>query len=68
MASRDAVARLEAAVAALPPGASSDDVGRAVDESLATGGAVTFGVRSLVTIRDVIVEALRHQPKPPRPP
>jgi hypothetical protein len=59
MASRDAVARLEALVAALPPGASADQVGDAVDRALTTGGAVVFGVRSLASIRDAIVDALR---------
>lgn len=57
MASRDALARLEALLAALPAEASEDDVGRAVDEALGSGGAITFGVRSLVSIRDAIVEA-----------
>ena len=57
MASRDALARLEELLAALPPDASDDDVGRAVDDALGTGGAITFGVRSLASIRDVIVEA-----------
>lgn len=58
MASGDAMARLEERIAALPPGAGRDDVGRVVDETLASGGAVTFGVRSLASIRDVIVEVL----------
>lgn len=57
MVSRDALARLEALVAALPADASADDVGRAVDEALGSGGAITFGVRSLASIRDAIVEA-----------
>jgi hypothetical protein len=57
IASGDAVARLEDLLAKLPDEASADDVGRLVDEALTTRGAVTFGVRSLASIRDVIVEA-----------
>ena len=60
MASSDALSRLEERVALLPADASDDDVGRIVDEALTTGGAVTFGVRSLASIRDVIVEARRR--------
>jgi hypothetical protein len=60
MASSDAISRLEERVGSLPADASADDVGRAVDESLTTGGAITFGVRSLTSIRDVIVEARRR--------
>ena len=59
MASRDAMTRLEELVAALPASATADDVGRVVDAALTTHGAVTFGVRSLASIRDVIVEASR---------
>jgi hypothetical protein len=62
MASRDAIARLEDLVAALPPDASPDDVGRAVDEALTTRGAITFGVRSLTSIRDVILDAQKPEP------
>jgi hypothetical protein len=59
MASRDAVLALEASLAALPAGADLvDAVGRAVDETLGSPPAATFGLRSLVTVRDVIVEAL----------
>lgn len=58
MASGDAVARLEELVATLPEGASRDELGRAVDEALTTRGAITFGVRSLASIRDVIAAAL----------
>ena len=57
MVSRDALARLEALLAALPADASEDDIGRAVDEALGSRGAITFGVRSLASIRDAIVEA-----------
>ncbi|MBX3216226.1 MAG: hypothetical protein KF850_29575 [Labilithrix sp.] len=59
MASRDAIARLEDLIAALPPDASEEQVGRAVDEALTTHGAVTFGVRAFASLRDVIVAALR---------
>lgn len=57
MVSRDALARLEELVAALPVDASPEDVGRVVDDALTPRGAVTFGVRSLASVRDVIVEA-----------
>lgn len=59
MVSRDALLRLEELVAALPSNAAADDVGLAVDEALTTQGAVTFGVRSLVSIRDVILFVLK---------
>ncbi|MBX3197759.1 MAG: hypothetical protein KF894_06415 [Labilithrix sp.] len=59
MASRDALARLEDLVAALPSGAGAAEVGRAVDVALTTPGAVTFGVRAFVSLRDAIVDALR---------
>jgi hypothetical protein len=52
MASSDAVAKLEAALAL--PGI---DVDRAIDEAFTTGGATIFGVRSLASIRAVIVTA-----------
>ncbi len=55
MASADAVRRLEDRLAS---GGTVEDVGRHVDEALTTGGAITFGVRSLASIRDVVVEAL----------
>ncbi len=57
MASRDALARLRDALAALPAGASQEDIGRVVDEAMTGGGAVSFGVRSLASIRDAIVRA-----------
>jgi hypothetical protein len=60
MASRDALARLEDRIAALGAGATADDVGRAVDEAFTTRGAVLFGVRSLASIRDVIVDAMMN--------
>lgn len=57
MASVDAIERLEEAIQALPDSADPDAVGRLVDEALTSRGAVTFGVRSLASIRDVIVAA-----------
>ena len=54
MASRDALARLEAAIAS-----EQADVGAAVVETLGAPGVVTFGVRSLGSIRDVILAARR---------
>jgi hypothetical protein len=57
IASGDAVARLEELLATLPEGATVDDVGALVDDTMTTRGAVTFGVRSLASIRDVIVAA-----------
>ncbi len=58
MASRDAIARLEDRLAALDADASADAIGRAVDEAFTTRGAVLFGVRSLASIRDVVLAAL----------
>lgn len=52
MASRDAVERLENRLASAP----AVDVGEAVDEAFAPP-AVIFGVRSLVSIRDVVLSA-----------
>ncbi len=56
MASCDAVARLEEAIAD-----PHVDVGAAVDAALAAPGVVTFGVRSLSSIRDVVLE-VRSRP------
>jgi hypothetical protein len=58
MASGDAIAALEARIGAMAE-LTAADVGQAVDETLAAGGAVTFGVRSLASIRDVILAAGR---------
>jgi hypothetical protein len=52
MASCDAVARLEARLATAPVG----DIGEAIDEAFAPP-AVIFGVRTLTSIRDVVLEA-----------
>ena len=59
MASTDAVRRLEDGVAALPADAPPDAFGALVEEAFTTRGAVLFGVRSLASIRDVLVEAAR---------
>ncbi|HEY8073877.1 MAG TPA: hypothetical protein VIF62_07205 [Labilithrix sp.] len=53
IASHDAVARLEARIATLAP----DAFGAAVDEAFAAPGVALFGVRSLESIRDVLVRA-----------
>lgn len=55
LVSRDALARLEAAAPVTP------DVGRLVDEVLAAPGVALDGVRSLASVRDVIVAALAAQ-------
>ena len=52
MASSDAVAKLESALA--KPDCAID---RAVDEAFTTGGATIYGVRSLTSLRDVILRA-----------
>ncbi len=53
MASHDAVARLE------DRAARGDDLGAAVDETLAAPGVALFGVRSLTNVRDVLLDACR---------
>jgi len=57
MASSDAIGRLEDGIASLPGNASEETIGRIVDEALAARNAITFGVRTLTSIRDVILEA-----------
>jgi hypothetical protein len=57
MVSRDALRRLEAGLAALPATAKEDAIGALVDATLGAPGVALFGVRSLRSIRDVIVEA-----------
>ena len=57
LVSRDALARLEARVAA----ADTDDLGRIVDETLAAPGVALDGVRSLASLRDVIAAARRDR-------
>jgi hypothetical protein len=57
MASRDAIAALENRVEPLP--ADEAAIGAAVDETLTAPGVALFGVRSLASIRDVLVAAKR---------
>lgn len=64
MVSQDAHTRLEERLNELPAAAASDEIGRIVDETFAGPGAVVFGVRSLASVRDVIVAA-RAEPFPP---
>jgi hypothetical protein len=56
LVSRDALTRLETRVAGEP----EDEIGRIVDETLAVGGVALDGVRSLASVRDVIVRARRR--------
>lgn len=56
MASRDAVARLEREMA------TTDDVGALVDATFTAPNVVVYGVRSLKSIRDVILRA-RESPR-----
>lgn len=58
MASHDAVEALETRLASIDC-TSSEDVGRAVDETLSAEGTALFGVRSLVSIRDAILDAAK---------
>jgi hypothetical protein len=58
MASHDAVARLEAWAAARKPDEAA--FGAAVEETLGAPGVALFGVRSLASIRDVLLEAARR--------
>jgi hypothetical protein len=55
LVSRDALARLEADLNTAP----DEDVGRIVDAALAAPGVALDGVRSLNSVRDVILGA-RH--------
>jgi hypothetical protein len=55
LVSRDALAALEAALV----GASDDDVSAAVDATLGAQGVALDGVRSLTSVRDVILAARR---------
>jgi hypothetical protein len=63
LVSRDALARLEARVAAAAP----DDVARIVDEILTAPGVALDGVRSLTSVRDVILSARSGAPRPSLP-
>jgi len=61
MASRDAIAGLEADLAA-----SGDDDGdaRAIDARLSAPGVVTFGIKSLASVLAAVREARAAQRKP----
>lgn len=60
LVSRDALARLEERVASLPGDPGDEEIGRAVDEALGARGVALEGVRSLLSVRDVISRALRR--------
>ncbi len=60
LVSRDALARLEARLA----DARADDVGRIVDETLSAPGVAVEGIRSLASVQDVVLRALRVQRAP----
>lgn len=64
MVSRDALAALEAALATVSPTAGAEAVGALVDATLGAPGVALFGVRSLQSLRDVIVEALAREGAP----
>ncbi len=63
LVSRDALERLEARVAETP----DDGLGRVIDETLSAPGVALDGVRSLASLRDVILRA-RSQRAPRRAP
>jgi hypothetical protein len=65
LVSRDALARLEGAIARLAPEACASAVGSAVDDALAQPGVALDGVRSLASIRDVIGLARRAPRREP---
>ncbi len=58
LVSRDALGRLEARAALLP----EDEIGPAVDETLLAPGVALDGIRSLGSLRDVILRARRSRP------
>jgi hypothetical protein len=58
MVSRDALARLEARLV------QGDDVSRVLDETLAAPGVALEGIRSLTSLRDVIVRAKGRSSSP----
>ncbi|MEO8874969.1 MAG: hypothetical protein ABI461_05230 [Polyangiaceae bacterium] len=59
LASRDAVSRLNASLATFTAETSIDTIGGAVDSALAAPGVTVHGIKSLISVRDVIAEALR---------
>jgi hypothetical protein len=64
MVSRDALATLERQLAAT----DADALGRVVGDALGSPGVALVGVRSLLSVRDVVAEALakRHSARPTR--
>lgn len=64
MVSRDALATLERRLAAT----NADALGRVVGDALGSPGVALVGVRSLLSVRDVVAEALakRHSARPTR--
>jgi len=54
MASRDAVAKVEAGVASLGAGATLSDVGRLVNDAFTTADAAIEGVKDLASVRDAL--------------
>jgi hypothetical protein len=64
LASRDAIARLEACVGAAGPDVPDDAVGHIVDDALARPEVALDGVRSLASVREVIVRALPRRARP----
>ena len=64
LASRDAVVRFEAAVAALGPRPERDTVSLAVNEVFAAPAIALEGVRDLGSVRDVVARAIEASPRP----
>lgn len=58
LASRDAVASLERAIAGFDDSTELDAIGAAVDRTLVKPGTALHGIRSLKSVRDVIAAAL----------
>jgi hypothetical protein len=58
LASRDAIAELEAKIAVLGHDAGPDELGRAVQEALGAPGVALEGVRDLGSVREAITRAL----------
>ena len=58
LASRDAIARLEDRVSVFDRTTTLDAIGGAVDAELARAGVALHGIKSLISVRDVIARAL----------
>ena len=58
LASRDAITRLEEKIAAFDERASLTEIGSAVDAELTRPGVALHGIKSLVSVRDVIARAI----------